>query len=168
MFNHFWLRYTESLDGSVLFYTADILASLQKIYPWPPPLCPFYIFPSLWLLSWCVSRKNLMHNTLLSIDTCAVLRHFGHILLFVTPWTVACQAPLSLGILQERILEWVAMPSSRGIFLTEVSHIAGRFFTIWATREAYRHINRKKNLWWVFGTVDNFQTEVREIPHGSF
>ena len=29
-------------------------------------------------------------------------------------WTVARQAPLSVGILQARILEWVAMPSSRG------------------------------------------------------
>ena len=28
----------------------------------------------------------------------------------VTPWTVACQAHLS-GILQARILEWVAIPS---------------------------------------------------------
>ena len=34
--------------------------------------------------------------------------------LFVTSWTVACQAPLSMGILQTRILEWVAMPFSRG------------------------------------------------------
>ena len=34
--------------------------------------------------------------------------------LFVTPWTRACQAPLSMGILQTRILEWVVMPSSRG------------------------------------------------------
>ena len=37
------------------------------------------------------------------------------------------------GTLQARILEWVAMSSSRGIFptqgLTQVSHIAGRFFT---------------------------------------
>ena len=52
----------------------------------------------------------------------------------VTPWTVAYQAPLSMGILQARILEWVAMPSSRGSFQprdqTQVSHIAGRFFTI--------------------------------------
>ena len=31
-----------------------------------------------------------------------------------TPWTVAHQAPLSMGILQTRILEWIAMPSSRG------------------------------------------------------
>ena len=32
----------------------------------------------------------------------------------MTPWTVACQAPLSMGILQVRILEWVAKHSSRG------------------------------------------------------
>ena len=39
--------------------------------------------------------------------------------LFVTTWTVAHQAPLSMGILQARILEWVAIPSSRGIFPTQ-------------------------------------------------
>ena len=32
----------------------------------------------------------------------------------MTPWTVALQIPLSMGILQARILEWVAVPSSRG------------------------------------------------------
>ena len=32
-----------------------------------------------------------------------------------TPWTIARQAPLSMGILQARILEWVAMPSSRDL-----------------------------------------------------
>ena len=37
--------------------------------------------------------------------------------LFATLWTVARQAPLSMGfmgILHARILEWVAMPFSRG------------------------------------------------------
>ena len=34
---------------------------------------------------------------------------------FVTPWTVARPSLLSMGILQARILEWVAMPSSRGL-----------------------------------------------------
>ena len=33
---------------------------------------------------------------------------------FAITWTVAHQAPLSMGILQARILEWVAMTSSRG------------------------------------------------------
>ena len=32
------------------------------------------------------------------------------------PWTVACQAPLFMGILQARMLEWVAMPFSRRSF----------------------------------------------------
>ena len=44
------------------------------------------------------------------------------------------------GILQARILEWVAFLFSRGSSQprdqTQVSRIAGRFFTIWATREA--------------------------------
>ena len=39
-----------------------------------------------------------------------VLSHFSHVQLFVTPWTVARQAPLSMGILQARILERVASP----------------------------------------------------------
>ena len=44
------------------------------------------------------------------------------------------------GILQTRILEWVAIPFSRGSSQlsdrTQVSHITGRFFTVLATREA--------------------------------
>ena len=43
-------------------------------------------------------------------------------------------------ILQEKILEWVAMSSSRVSSQprdwTQVSHIAGRLFTVWDTREA--------------------------------
>ena len=51
-------------------------------------------------------------------------------------------------ILQARILEWVAMPSSKGSSRhrdqTQVSHFAGRFFTIWVTREAQIIINKVK------------------------
>ena len=43
-------------------------------------------------------------------------------------------------ILQARILQWVAFPFSRGSSQprdrTLLSHITGRFFTSWATREA--------------------------------
>ena len=38
----------------------------------------------------------------------------------MTPWTVAGQAPLSMGILQAGTLEWVAMPSSRRPSQTEI------------------------------------------------
>ena len=34
--------------------------------------------------------------------------------LFMTPWTIARQAPLSMQILQVRILEWVTISFSRG------------------------------------------------------
>ena len=47
------------------------------------------------------------------------------------------------GILQARILEWVVFPFSRGSSQprdrTQVSHIAGRFFTSWATWEAQEY-----------------------------
>ena len=47
------------------------------------------------------------------------------------------------GILQVRILKWVAFPISRGSSQprdqTQVSYIAGSFFTSWATRDA--HVN---------------------------
>ena len=59
---------------------------------------------------------------------------------------VDCRLPglSSLGILQARILEWVAMPSSRGIFLTQELNLhlltspamAGGFFTTSITCEA--------------------------------
>ena len=65
--------------------------------------------------------------------------------LFATPWTGAYQVPLSMGILQAKIQEWVAMPSSRESSQlrdwTQVSHIAGRFFTIWATKEAQEYFS---------------------------
>ena len=54
----------------------------------------------------------------------------------VTTWTVAVQVPVFMGILQARILEWVAMPSSRGaswprdrIHISSGSCTAGEFFT---------------------------------------
>ena len=47
------------------------------------------------------------------------------------------------GILQARILEWVPFPFSRGSSQprdqTQVSCIAGGFFTSWATREAQKY-----------------------------
>ena len=45
--------------------------------------------------------------TILLLCVCCAWSLSG-VQLFVTPWTVACQAPLSMGILQARILEWIA------------------------------------------------------------
>ena len=60
-----------------------------------------------------------------------------------------CNPPVQ-GILQARLLEWVAVPFSRGSSQptgqTQVSWIAGRFFTIWVTREAQKVLVAKPSL----------------------
>ena len=60
-----------------------------------------------------------------------------------TLWAVACQALLSMGNPQARILELVAMPSSRNLPDPEIEPVslmspalAGRFFTASAPWEA--------------------------------
>ena len=61
--------------------------------------------------------------------------------LFATPWTAARQAPLSIGILQARIPEWVPMPSSRDLpnpgIEPRSTTVQADSFTIWAIREAW-------------------------------
>ena len=66
---------------------------------------------------------------------CAVLSHFSHVRLFVTLWTAAHQAPLSMGFSRREY--WSGLPClPPGIFPTQglnrrllVSFIAGGFFT---------------------------------------
>ena len=74
--------------------------------------------------------------------------HYATILLLVTkscltlcnPMDYSPQGSSVPGISQARILEWVAIPFTRGSSQprdrTQVSHIAGRYFTSWATGEA--------------------------------
>ena len=63
----------------------------------------------------------------------------SHVRLFVTPCAVVCQAPLSMEFSRQEY--WKPFPSPRGSSRprdqSRVSCIAGRFFTIWATREAW-------------------------------
>ena len=72
-------------------------------------------------------------------------KSLSRVRLFETPWTVACSLSGSSvhGILQARVLEWIAISfssgSSRPRNRTQVSRIAGRRF--WATREAKGQVN---------------------------
>ena len=72
--------------------------------------------------------------------------------LFGAPWTVAYQAPLSMG-LQARILEWVTVSFSRGSSQprdrTWISRTGGRCLNLWATREAPEHNRPSKNTYWM-------------------
>ena len=85
------------------------------------------------------SNKNLSEH---------MLSNFSCVRLFVTLWTDACQAPLSMGFSRERILEWVIMPSppedlpDSWIKSTSLTSpvLAGRFFTTSGTWEPYRYM----------------------------
>ena len=76
-----------------------------------------------------------------------VLSHFSHVWLFVIPWTVACQAPLSMGFSSPEY--WRGLPFLSPGDLPDPGikpeidpsslmspALAGRFFTTSATREA--------------------------------
>ena len=85
---------------------------------------------------------------IMGLKTEVKVKSLSHVQLFRNPWTVPHQDPLSMGILQARILEWVAISFSRGSSRprdqTQISCIAGRRFILWATRET---IMRLVPLW---------------------
>ena len=68
-------------------------------------LCPLKVTVSPDAVAWMPGKSVLRY---------VMLSHFSCVQLFVTPWTVACQAPLSMGILQAGILEWVPFSSPPG------------------------------------------------------
>ena len=75
------------------------------------------------------------------------------------PMDCSPPGPTVHGILQARVLEWVAMSVSRGTSQprdqTWVSHIAGRFFTVWATREAIpkKKISFSERAYWAIQNI---------------
>ena len=76
----------------------------------------------------CVYNPLPTESIKLLLFSCSVMSDS-----FETLWTVACQASLTMGFPQARILEWVAISFSRGSYRprdqTCISCLAGRFFT---------------------------------------
>ena len=74
------------------------------------------------------------------------------------------------GILQARVLEWIVIPFSRGSSWprdwTQASCIAGRFFTIWATREARYYLCPETTgfLDYVFNPVKDWSLKQQGLP----
>ena len=77
------------------------------------------------------------------------------------------------GVLQARILEWVAIPSSRESSQprdwTWISCIVGGFFTVWATREAPFHRYYVNNRDVLSPSTDTFEMKSSSVlPVASF
>ena len=71
---------------------------------------------SWFIPTYCVFlTPTLSYSKFLALKPCVLCLVAQRVQLFATPWTVAHQAPLSMGILPARILERVAIPFSRGL-----------------------------------------------------
>ena len=94
------------------------------------------VYVYVWLIHFAIQQKLIQH--------CKATIRWGEVAQSCPTLcnSVDCSPPGSSvhGILQARILEWVAISFSRGSSWprdrTQVSHIGGRRFNLWATREA--------------------------------
>ena len=129
---------------NILKYTGTpLLTSNDTTYKWLTSSSPpffhvknmgnnsIYLIILFCELSEILQVKWLVHVCTELLESCSTLCD-----------PMECSPPVSSarGIFQARTLEWVAIHSSRGSSQlrdqTQVSRIAGRFFTVWATREA--------------------------------
>ena len=133
--------------------TNDLLWSMNYKKKWCMPLLVFKVSTSIWF-------NNLSFPLQCNCQHCRCQNDGIRLAAWVSGWqkwsrlvvsdslrphTVACQAPPSTGLFQARVLEWVAISFSRGSSQprdqTQVSCIAGRRFTAWATRQALNRQN---------------------------
>ena len=114
----------------------------------------FWIYSSPWSLPQNYITLFLLPSGILLVSTNRRLyqekvKSLSRVWLFATPWTVAYQAPLSMGFSRQEYWSELPLPSpgesSWPRDQTQVSHIAGRRFNLWATREApIKSINEVK------------------------
>ena len=67
-----------------------------------------------------ITRAKIF-TTLMEALAC-LLRHFSHVWLSVTPWTTACQAPLSMGFSRQEY--WSGLPFTPPVIKYEVNEVA--------------------------------------------
>ena len=102
------------------------------------------------------------------------VKSFSHVQLFATTWTIAYQASPSMGFSRQEYQNGLPLPSpgesSQPRDRTQVSHIAGRRFTVWATSSViYNSQNMEAtfNRW--MGKADVVNTHIltvqRNITH---
>ena len=95
-----------------------------------------FLFLMLWIYSWMI----IPYLWIIYLEMCLCMLVIWSCSTVLNP--IDCSLPGSFvcGIFQARILEWPAISFTRGSSQprdqTQVSCIAGRLFTIWATREA--------------------------------
>jgi len=135
----------------------EVKFEVDKIFTYGTSLIKIFTYGTsfinsfLWVIYWCLFFSHtlkekgkfiyliLFYRVVFSGSY--LIKSLSHVRLF---WdAMNCSPPGSSvhGIVQARILEWVAIPffgeSSQSKDWTWVSHIAGRSFTVWTTREVH-------------------------------
>ena len=100
-----------STDMTLILSMHLLVITLDRSPCWNLNRAPVQLLPPLKDMKVGCVITAVFH--LICVHPC-VLSCFSRVRLFAALWTVALQAPLSMGIHQARILECVAMPSSRG------------------------------------------------------
>ena len=86
---------------------------------------------------------------------CAVLSHLSHVQLFATPWTIDCQAPLSMGFPRQQYWSGLPCPPPGDLPDSGIEPVslvspalADGFFTTWDTHEcAWKPANLRMESW---------------------
>ena len=170
----YWNNQTSFLFYSVNYMDWFFLILCQPYSPWIHPTWSSCIIPFLYLTRFNLPIFSLIEKLKFTITNYSLKKwntkqQCGNFLvseLFIVLkyvcvscsvrsdsmilQTVAHQPPPTMGILQARILEWVAFLFSRGSAQprdqTCISCIAGGFLTIWATREVHKWFLEKELL----------------------
>ena len=92
------------------------------------------------VMCWEVIRFNVVTRVKPLWWDCVCVCSFSRVQIFVTPWTAAFQAPLSMGFSRQEYGEWVVFPFSRGSSQSRdwahISCIGRQILYHWATKEA--------------------------------
>ena len=135
----------------------------------PTPSSAYLIHPPHPTEEWTIlyilfsnSLFPLRHNSPCQhMCTCCMLSHFSHVQFCVTPWTAACQAPLSVGFPRKEYWSGLPCPSPGDLHpprdgtLLSLPALAGGFFTTSTTWEA------------CVNTYSILKTSVSGTPHFS-
>ena len=147
-----------SLDGDARDNSSqDLIQANTYLFSWVTVFPVVYKSPGFLLLSFSVWGDIWLHSLPASLVAVSLSLFCRSSLLFCGCFTFP--RLLCLWDSQSGTLEWVTIPfsrvSSQPRDWTQVSHTAGRFFAIWATREAPRlgqgcfFIHAADDLWFV-------------------
>ena len=107
---------------------------------WRIKVNDFFMYNQCWKLSFSVCE--------------CVLNHFSRVQLFVTPWTVACQAPLSLGFSRQEywsglpcLLQKIVPTQGSNLCLLCLLHWQVHFLPLALPGKPSLYTGAKSNLW---------------------